>query len=382
MAASTDQPITVLHVDDEPDFGELVADVLEEKYDRFSVETTTSASDALDRLTENSLDCIVSDYDMPGQNGIEFLKTVREDHPALPFVLFTGKDPKRWPVRPSRKASPTISRRMWEWISTRYSPIEWSTPWRNTAQNNSSIGPTGRWTAHAKGSHCSMRPGEFMYVNDAYTELVGYDELLGEFWELVYPDDQADRIDEGILSAVPEEEYWSGETVYLRKDRSRILVNYALAYSEEGTMICLPRDFTDDELQDRALKEERQRFDLFIQAVEEYAIFMLDTNGYIVTWNEGAERIKGYSEEEILGDHISTFYTQDQEDEGLPDRLLDEAKSSGSVSHEGPRVRKDGSTFEASVVITAVYDETGSHRGYGKVTQDLTDTSRQLNDDV
>jgi len=109
---------------------------------------------------------------------------------------------------------------------------------------------------------------------------------------------------------------------------------------------------------------------------------MLDTNGYIVTWNESAERIKGYSEEEILGDHISTFYTQDQEDEGLPDRLLDEAKSSDSVSHEGPRVRKDGSTFEASIVITAVYDETGSHRGYEKVTQDLTDTSRQLNDDV
>lgn len=383
MATSVDQPITVLHVDDEPDFGDLVADILERKFGRFSVETATSANNALDRLSENSIECIVSDYDMPGQNGIDFLQSVRDFHPDLPFILFTGKGSEE-------VASEAISKGVTDYLQ-KGRGMDQYTVLANRVANAVEKHRAERLVARAYDAMDSAREGialldeagKFIYVNDAYSEIVGYDqeELLDEFWELVYPDDQVDRIYEEILPAVPEEGYWSGDTVYRRKDGNRILVNHALAYSEEGTMICLLRDFTDDELQDRTLNEERQRFDLFIQAVEEYAIFMLDTEGYIVTWNEGAERIKGYREEEILGDHISTFYTQSQEDEGLPDRLLNEAKTSGSVTHEGPRVRKDGSTFDASVVITAVYDETGSHRGYGKVTRDLTGTPRQLNDD-
>lgn len=81
MATSIDQPIIILHVDDEPDFGELMADILERKFGRFSVETTTRASSALDRLAENSLDCIVSDYNMLGKNGLEFLEAVRGRQP-------------------------------------------------------------------------------------------------------------------------------------------------------------------------------------------------------------------------------------------------------------------------------------------------------------
>ncbi|MFB6281060.1 MAG: response regulator, partial [Haloferacaceae archaeon] len=87
----TDGTIRILHVDDEPDFADLAASFLERENDRFVVETATSASDGLDRLADDRFDCIVSDYDMPGRNGIEFLETVREDHPELPFVLYTGK---------------------------------------------------------------------------------------------------------------------------------------------------------------------------------------------------------------------------------------------------------------------------------------------------
>ena len=85
------EPIHVLHVDDDPDFVELAATFLEREDERFAVETATSVAAGLDRLAELSVDCIVSDYDMPGRNGIEFLETVREEHPKLPFVLFTGR---------------------------------------------------------------------------------------------------------------------------------------------------------------------------------------------------------------------------------------------------------------------------------------------------
>lgn len=100
---------------------------------------------------------------------------------------------------------------------------------------------------------------------------------------------------------------------------------------------------------------------------------MLDPDGYVTTWNRGAERIKGYTEGEILGAHFSTFYPEDQRDRGLPGRLLETPLEEGSARHRGPRVRKGGSTFPADVVITAVYGADGGHRSFGKVTRDLTD---------
>lgn len=89
--SETTEPVRILHVDDEPDFLEITAEFLQRKNERFTVDVATSAADGLDRLTENAYDCIVSDYEMPGQDGIEFLKAVRKDHPDLPFVLFTAK---------------------------------------------------------------------------------------------------------------------------------------------------------------------------------------------------------------------------------------------------------------------------------------------------
>lgn len=83
--------IQVLHVDDEPEFSDLATTFLEREDDRFETETATSASEGLDRLSEDGYDCIISDHDMPGKNGIEFLEAVREDHPDLPFILYTGK---------------------------------------------------------------------------------------------------------------------------------------------------------------------------------------------------------------------------------------------------------------------------------------------------
>ena len=120
----------------------------------------------------------------------------------------------------------------------------------------------------------------------------------------------------------------------------------------------------------RALGEE---FALFVSNVVDYAIFMLDPSGHIVTWNEGAQRIKGYTAGEIVGEHFSIFYPPHDARNGKPDWELEVAKREGRYEEEGWRLRKDGSRFWASVVITAVRDETGRLRGFGKVTRDLTD---------
>jgi PAS domain S-box-containing protein len=114
-------------------------------------------------------------------------------------------------------------------------------------------------------------------------------------------------------------------------------------------------------------------FRLFVESVTDYAIFMLDTAGYVVSWNPGARRIKGYEAREILGQHFSVFYTQEDRDRGHPWHELDLARADGRYSEEGWRVRKDGGIFPAHVVITAVRDESGELVGFGKVTRDLTE---------
>jgi PAS domain S-box-containing protein len=120
------------------------------------------------------------------------------------------------------------------------------------------------------------------------------------------------------------------------------------------------------------LRESEERFRLLVEGVRDYAIFMLDPHGYITTWNEGAKRIKGYEAEEIIGEHFSIFYTDEDVERAHPEEELRVAEAEGSYEEEGIRVRKDGSTFWANVLITALWDGEGNLRGFAKVTRDIT----------
>jgi PAS domain S-box-containing protein len=129
------------------------------------------------------------------------------------------------------------------------------------------------------------------------------------------------------------------------------------------------------------LEETERRFHLLIDAVTDYAIFMLDTAGNVVSWNPGAERIKGYSSAEILGQHFSRFYTEQDRQKGLPQTALETAERTGKFETEGRRCRKDGTTFMASVVINAIRDSSGRLLGFAKITRDISEkkeTEEQL----
>src|SRR5436309_6382378 len=125
-----------------------------------------------------------------------------------------------------------------------------------------------------------------------------------------------------------------------------------------------------------ALHDTAEQFHILVDSVEEYAIYMLDASGNIVTWNTGAQKIKGYTAEEIVGKNFASFYTADDVAAGKPEWNLREAARRGVIRDQGLRVRKDGSTFEAEVVITALRDDTGKIRGFSKVTRDITDQIR------
>lgn len=123
---------------------------------------------------------------------------------------------------------------------------------------------------------------------------------------------------------------------------------------------------------ERALRDSEERYRLLVESAREYAIFTLDTDGYVTSWNNGAEHIKGYSADEIIGRHFSVFYPQDDISNGKPNSALELAKSRGHFEYEGWRVRKDGSRFWANVVIRALFDDSGELYGFSKVTRDMT----------
>ena len=124
---------------------------------------------------------------------------------------------------------------------------------------------------------------------------------------------------------------------------------------------------------EETLRESEERFRLLVSSVKDYAILMLDPQGRVLSWNEGAERIKGYSGEEIIGQHFARFYTAEDVSNGKPSFALEEATKKGRFEDEGWRVRKDGSQFLAHLVITALRDKAGQLRGFGKITRDITE---------
>ncbi len=125
-----------------------------------------------------------------------------------------------------------------------------------------------------------------------------------------------------------------------------------------------------------ALHQTAEQFHILVDSVEEYAIYMLDPTGSVVTWNAGAQKIKQYTAEEIIGKNFACFYTAEEVAAEKPQRNLREAARRGHIRDQGPRVRKDGSIFQAEIVLTALRDSSGNIRGYSKVTRDITDQIR------
>ena len=173
-----------------------------------------------------------------------------------------------------------------------------------------------------------------------------------------------------------EDEGWR-----VRKDGTRFWANVVITALRDDAgelrgFAKVTRDLTQRREHEEALRQSEERFRLLVEGVTDYAIFMLDPNGYVMTWNSGAERIKGYQADEIIGQHFSKFYPPDVVEGGWPDHELQVATETGRFVEDGWRIRKDGSRFWANVTITALRDESGRLRGFAKLTRDLSERKR------
>jgi PAS domain S-box-containing protein len=226
--------------------------------------------------------------------------------------------------------------------------------------------------------------GRVMTWNAGAQKIKGWtaDEIIGRSFESFYPAD-------AVASGWPKQElrYASAEGRFenhgwrVRKDGSLLWASVVITAlrGEHGQLVGfakVTRDLTEVKRQEEALRQSEEQLRLLVESVKDYAIFMLDPQGRILTWNAGAAAIHGYSASEVLLQHFSRFFTPEDKEAGRPARELARALSEGRAEEQGWRVRKDSSVFWAGVVITPVLDAEGVLRGFAKVTRDLTEQRR------
>jgi PAS domain S-box-containing protein len=208
-----------------------------------------------------------------------------------------------------------------------------------------------------------------------YTEA----EVLGEHFSRFYTnEDRKAGLPKRALSIAEHEGRFEAEGWRVRKDGTRFWAHVIIdaIRDPDGQLVGfakITRDLSERKVAEEALKRSEEQLRILVQGVTDYAIYMLDPDGLVASWNQGAQRIKGYDPEEIIGQHFSRFYTDEDRDAGLPAKALEIAAREGRFEKEGWRVRKDGTRIWANVIIDAIRDEDGSLIGYAKVTRDITE---------
>jgi PAS domain S-box-containing protein len=375
--------ITILHVDDQESFVDLAAELLARENERFSVVTETSAVDGLDRLRATDVDCVVSDYDMPGMDGLSFLDAVREEYPDLPFLLFTGRGSEEI-------ASEAISRGVTDYLQKEVGTDQYTVlahRIENAVERHRSqrelrarerrlaraqeVADLGNWNwdADARELRCSAQTYRIFGVDGE-----SFDGSFESFLELVHPDDRGAVRDE-IDAALVDGTSFSMDYRIVRPDGEERFVHGEGEAVCDGTGDPVAIDGTVQDVTDRVERESERK--IFREAVEHsgHAIYWTDRDGVIQYVNPAFERTTGYEREEAIGrnpeilqsgEHDVSFY------ENLWSTVLDGEVWEGEVVNH----TKEGDRYVAEQTVAPITRNGEIHRLLA-VNNDISDPMDQ-----
>ena len=294
--------IRVLHVDDQLDYAEMATTFLEQESDRFDTETVAGASDGLTRLADSTFDCVISDYDMPRQNGIEFLEAIRMKYPDLPFILHTGKGSEE-------VASDAISAGATDYLQ-KESGTDQFTVLANRIETAVERTRSDRQHQRLLKAIETAREGIGIYdedgyhitVNQAYADMYETtpDELIGEHWRMIQPDDQVEYVRTEVFASVEETGYWSGQLTGLRADGTTFTENCVLSATSAGMTVHTVQDVSDQIESEKHLN----RYHALIEVLED-PVYVIDEEGRFKFVNEAFVETFGYKQAELVGKDMS-----------------------------------------------------------------------------
>ena len=365
------QTVDILHVDDDRSFRELTSEALQRERDEFAITSVDSASEALERLADEDVDCIVSDYDMPGMDGIQFLEAVRDTYSSVPFVLFTGKGSET-------VASDAFSAGATDYVQ-KSGGISVYTVLAKTIENAVEKRQARRkHKRHLKaienaedGIAILNENSEFIFANDRYVEMHGYDrsELIGEPWDTVHPETDRLALRETVLPAAREQGHWHGQTTGLRADGGTFPRETSITTTETGELICVTQNLSERHRRE----QELTRYQNIVDAIAD-PVYTLDNEGRFIFVNEAMVEKLGYTRDELLGAHASKAVTEEsleRANELIADLIQNKDKKKATVELE--KTPADGSTFIGENHIALLETPDGDIEGTAGVVRDITE---------
>jgi PAS domain S-box-containing protein len=358
-------------------------------------------ADAVDLARRLQPDAMLLDVSMPGMDGLVALPLVLEASPGTRVVMFSGFDEEPLALRALELGATsylTKTSSLENVVSELVGVVAASDPGAETrADEEAELDRAGAdddaglledqverfqsvFDDAAIGMATMTLQGRIVRANKALCRILGRGsaELLGSAYGAAVDDDQALAdatsaiVDKGADVVTLEHpqvgDSYRRTTLTVVRDRA----------GQPLYLFAQCQDVTPQRIAELELLKSEQRFRLMVDAVREYAIFMLDTEGHVTSWNVGAQRAKGWTASEVIGQHFRIFYPRQQQEARHPEHELDVASRQGVYQEEGWRVRKDGSQFWAYVTITKITDEDGHHIGFAKVTRDHTERMKML----
>ncbi|MFB6211861.1 MAG: PAS domain S-box protein [Halobacteriales archaeon] len=357
---TTGERIRVLHVDDEPDFAEMAATFLEREVDRFDVETAKSAAEGLDRLASDEFDCVVSDYEMPGQNGIEFLEAVRREDADLPFILYTGRGSEEI-------ASEAISAGVTDYLQKDGGTSQY------TVLANRIRNAVEKYRTQTELADREQRLNlffeqsplgvvewdenfDFSRINDAAREILGYDEadLIGHSWEKIVPESDRDAVGEVVADLLENKGGYHSINENVRKDGERIICEWhnRVVTDDAGGVVAIFSQFQD--ITDR--REHQRRFEAIFNNTYTFS-GLCEPDGTLIEANETALSFAGLDRDDVVGKRLwNTPWIQRNDAEETIREAVEQAQD-GQLFRDEVRVQGEEQEAIIDFSIRPVTDE-------------------------